>query len=69
MKHDFLFMQSSMLTGCSYDDETRELTVTFSNSKNYVYEDVDKSLYDGLTGAESAGRYFNSIKAGLKVKK
>jgi hypothetical protein len=69
MKHDFLFMQSSMLTGCSYDDETRELTVTFSNSKNYVYEDVDKSIYDELIGAESAGKYFNSVKAMLKVKK
>lgn len=69
MKHDFLFMQSSMLSGCSYDDEKKELTVIFSNSKNYVYEDVDKSIYDALTSAESAGRYFNSVKAHLKVKK
>lgn len=69
MIHDFLFMQSSMLSGCSYDDEKRELTVTFSNSKNYVYEDVDKSIYDALISAESAGRYFNSVKAHLKVKK
>jgi len=69
MKHDFLFMQSSMLSGCSYDDETKELTVTFSNSKNYVYENVDKSIYDALISAESAGRYFNSVKAHLKVKK
>lgn len=69
MKHDFLFMQSSMLSGCSYDDETKELTVTFSNSKNYVYEDVDKAIYDSLVSAESAGKYFNSVKAQLKVKK
>lgn len=69
MIHDFLFMQSSMLSGCSYDDETKELTVTFSNSKNYVYEDVDKSIYDALISAESAGKYFNSVKAHLKVKK
>lgn len=69
MIHDFLFMQSSMLSGCSYDDEKKELTVTFSNSKNYVYEDVDKSIYDALISAESAGKYFNSVKAYLKVKK
>lgn len=69
MIHDFLFMQSSMLSGCSYDDKTKELTVTFSNSKNYVYEDVDKSIYDALISADSAGKYFNSVKAQLKVKK
>jgi len=69
MKHDFIFMQSSMLSACSYDDESKELTVTFSNGKDYVYEDVDKSIYDALIIAESAGRYFNSIKSQLKVKK
>ena len=69
MKHKFYFMQSSMLSACEYDDEKRELTVTFSNGKDYVYEDVAKSTYDELISAESAGRYCNSIKAGLKVKK
>lgn len=68
MKHYFEF-KSTMLSACSYDDENKELTVTFSNGRDYVYEDVDKSIYDSLTTAESAGRYFNSIKAGLSIKK
>ncbi len=68
MKHKFYFMQSSMLSSCEYDDESKELTVTFSNGKDYTYEDVDKGTYDHLINATSAGKYFNSIKAQLKVK-
>lgn len=68
MKHKFYFMQSSMLSACEFDDETKELTVTFANGKDYVYEDVDMATYDNLINATSAGKYFNSIKSGLKVK-
>jgi len=59
---------SAMLKSAEYDDETKELTVTFTNGKPYVYEDVDKSIYDSLITAESAGKYFNSIKKDLKIK-
>lgn len=68
MIRNFQFENSSMLSDCSYDDDSSELTVTFTNGKSYVYEDVDKSVYDDLTNAASAGRYFNSIKGTLKVK-
>ena len=68
MKHKFYFMQSSMLSACEFDDETKELTVTFANGKDYVYEDVDMATYDNLINATSAGKYFNSIKGTLKVK-
>ena len=69
MKHKYYFMQSSMLSACKFDDETKELTVTFANGKDYVYEDVDMATYDNLINATSAGKYFNSIKGQLKVKK
>lgn len=69
MKHKFYFMQSSMLSACEFDDETKELTVTFANGKDYVYEDVDMATYDNLINATSAGKYFNSIKGTLKIKK
>ena len=59
---------SAMLSLVEYDDETKELTVTFSNGKPYVYEDVPFETYRELISAESAGRYFNSIKKDLKVK-
>ena len=68
MKHKFYFMQSSMLSACEYDDETKELIVTFSNGKDYTYEDVDKGTYDNLINATSAGKYFNSVKNYLKIK-
>lgn len=68
MIRNFQFENSSMLSDCSYNDETKELTVTFNNGKEYVYEEVDKSIYDALTNAESAGKYFNSVKAHLTVK-
>lgn len=69
MIHNFQFENSSMLSDCSYNDENKELTVTFTNGKPYTYEGVDKSVYDELTYSLSAGRYFNSIKGLLKVKK
>lgn len=67
MKHNFT--NSSMLSSAEYNEEKKELTVTFSNGKDYVYEDVNKSSYDSLITAESAGKYFNSIKGTLKIKR
>jgi hypothetical protein len=58
-----------MLSSCEYNEENKELTVTFSNGKDYIYEDVDKSIYDSLITAESAGKHFNSIKGQLKIKR
>lgn len=68
MKHSFQFINSAMLSSCGYDDETEEMLVTFSNGKEYIYEDVDPAIYRMLISTESAGRYFNSIKKDLKVK-
>ena len=62
------FIQSSMLASAEYDTDTKEMAVTFTNGKQYVYVDVDQSVYLDLVMAPSAGRYFNSIKAGLKQK-
>ena len=64
----YQFTNSSMLASCEYNTTERELTVTFSNGKDYVYVDVDKQIYDDLIDAPSAGKHFNSIKAGLVQK-
>lgn len=66
---DFQFVNSSMLSSVSYDTEEREMTVTFNNGRSYIYEDVDRNIYESLIAAKSAGAYFNSIKKDLKVKK
>ena len=65
----FQFVNSSMLSSVSYDTEENEMTVTFNNGRSYVYEDVDRNIYENLISAKSAGAYFNSIKKDLKVKK
>ena len=69
MTSKFYFMQSSMLNSAEYNEESKELIVTFSNGKDYVYEDVDKGTFDYLIDATSAGKYFNSIKGNLKIKR
>jgi len=66
--HMHTFIGSSMLASCTYDTEEKELAVTFNGGKTYTYEDVDKSTYDSLISAKSAGSYFNSIKKELSQK-
>lgn len=68
MKQSIDFIQSSMLSSAEYDTEDKELTVTFTGGKKYQYVDVDKSIYDDLASAPSAGKYFNSIKKDLTQK-
>lgn len=66
LKHNFT--ESSMLDSCEYDTDENELTVNFNNGRTYIYKDCPQSYYDGLIGAKSAGKYFNSIKQGLTIK-
>jgi len=61
--------ESAMLSSADYDTETKELTVTFSGGKSYTYVDVDRSDWEDLVNAKSAGRHFNSIKSALVQKK
>lgn len=68
MKYNYDFPDSTMLANCEYDSKESELTVTFKNGRSYVYKEVDKSVYDDLINAPSAGRYFNSIKTSLVQK-
>lgn len=68
MKYDYDFPNSAMLASCEYDSKDSELTVTFKNGKSYTYKDVNKSMYDDLINAPSAGRQFNLIKTSLVQK-
>lgn len=62
------FKESTLIASCGYDTETKELTVTFVSGRSYTYVDVDRSDYEDLINAQSAGRHFNSIKKALKLK-
>jgi hypothetical protein len=68
MIRHFQFENSSMLSSCDYNDESEELTVTFTNGKSYTYIDVPRRTYDELIDAKSAGKYFNLVKSQLKQK-
>lgn len=63
-----VFENSSMLANAGYNTEEKDLIVTFTNGRVYTYADVEKSTYEELIGAKSAGAYFNSIKKGLVQK-
>ncbi len=62
------FKDSSMLSSCEYNTDEKELSVQFVGGRIYTYVDVPEECYDGLITAKSAGKYFNSIKAELKMK-
>lgn len=52
-------VKSSMMTAIDYDDDRRELDITFVGGKTYRYFEVPSDIYDGLLDAESKGAFFN----------
>lgn len=64
------FVRSSNLLNAWYDEASRTLTIEFQNRQLYAYAAVPSELYQGLTRAYSAGRYFNLwIKRGYRAKR
>ena len=67
---NFSPLKSSNIEGCHYDEESQTLTVKFKNGGRYSYGGVVKEHYDGLMGAESAGKYLTAtIKGAYKHKR
>mgnify|MGYP001490949567 FL=1 len=62
-------LDSSMLKGFVYDDETEQLTIIFrpwpgeTNGARYVYEGIPWELVEEFKSSESKGRFF-----ALKIK-
>jgi hypothetical protein len=52
-------VQSSVMIFVKYDDEARELDITFTSGKTYRYREVPLQIYDGLLEAESKGEFVN----------
>lgn len=50
---------SSMISNVGYDEETKELTVTFQNGKTCAYLGVSEDLALQLSVAPSVGTMFN----------
>ena len=52
---------STAISSVSYDDETREMTVTFKSGRSYSHPNVPLEVYDDFAAAPSAGRFWNTI--------
>ena len=53
-------LDSTFLQEATYDSSRRTLLVVFKNGRTYTYENVDKTVYDGLINARSSSRYFGT---------
>lgn len=53
-------LSSSALASASYDPDSEQLTVIFTNGRSYDFEGVPASVVEGLKHAGSAGTYFNT---------
>lgn len=51
---------SSNIDSIGYSSKNKELFVKFLNGKVFKYDGVVLGVYEGITKAVSAGRYFNS---------
>lgn len=52
-------ISSSAIKFADYKAEAKELSITFSSGRTYTYFNVPLSIYDGLIGAQSPGRFYN----------
>jgi hypothetical protein len=50
---------SSVMSRVEYDDDARELDITFASGKTYRYLEVPPDIHDGLLNAQSKGQFFN----------
>ncbi len=61
----FTPLKSSNIESYHYDEDTQTLTVRFKSGGQYAYGGVARDHADGLSQAESAGKYFHQhIKGG-----
>jgi hypothetical protein len=49
-----------LITGVEYDDNARELWVTFADGRTYHYRSVPPEVYEDLLAAEPKGEFFNN---------
>lgn len=63
-------MPSSVISHFSYNEERKDLKITFVTGMVYVYRNVPAKIYQMLKIAGSKGRYFNAnIKDKFKFNK
>lgn len=51
--------QSTSISECEYDTETKDMHITFASGGKHCFKDVEKEVYDGLVAASSPGSHFH----------
>ena len=54
-------ISSSAISKASYDDETQEMQIVFTNGGPYTFYGVPQEIFEGLLFASSPGRYYHSV--------
>lgn len=57
--------KSSRILKMSYIKSKKLLTITFNSGATYEYYDVPKEVIDGITQADSLGKYFDKNIKGI----
>lgn len=60
-------LKSSAITSSEYNPVDKTLSVTFRSGDTYTYNGVPQKVAQGLTRAESAGKYFQTVIRGNYV--
>ncbi len=58
-KHESNHPHSSSIQKCEYDEETKEMHITFATGGRHKFKKVEKEDYDALTKADSLGKHFH----------
>jgi len=53
-------LSSTAFSSATYDDENKDLSMTFVNGGTYIHHNVPQELFDGLVAAGSPGKYWHS---------
>lgn len=59
-KHKQDHPHSTSISCCEYDDETKEMHITFASGGKHCFKDVPKQEYDDLNKADSKGSHFHT---------
>ena len=53
-------VNSSNVSSVGYDADSQTLEIEFNNGGVYQYSGVPESVYQGMMGADSKGKYFHA---------
>lgn len=54
-------INSTHISGFDYDEDSRELTVTFNDGRSWAYRDVSPQTVSDLRNSTSPGRFMHTV--------